>query len=244
MVKVRSVGLFLLLFWGATMTTIFAQENEVFPTAKDSSAAVVVGATNACATSPSKGSKKNSEALMKEAIVHFDGRRYAKSVSCLDEAIEINEFAQLEAILYYYRAVSKAKLNDHAAATEDYTTAIKINSSKSKYYYNRGMAFFQIGDYEKAEKDFQTTLAMDGPNADIYVKLGFLKQQENDLRGAIEDYTKSIELNPKFSDPYYYRGLIHLQVLLREKGCMDLQKAANLGHQLALRQYDKYCEDY
>jgi len=190
---------------------------------------------------PPPTTEKNAEILMKEAIVHFDGGRYQKSIEILDEAIEINAFPQLTSILHFYRAVSKVKINQYEAAIEDYSKAILFNPKKSKYIYHRGLAYFQLSQYELAKKDFQTTLVMDGGNADIYVKLAFLKQQENDLKGAIQDYTKAIEFNPKFSAPYYYRGLIYLQVLLHDKACLDLKKAADLGHSLALRQYDKYC---
>lgn len=186
---------------------------------------------------------KTSEDLMKEAIVHFDGGRYAKSIEHLDEAIKINEYEQLTDILYYYRAVAKTKSNLLNEAIADYSKAIEIKPLKSKYLYHRALAYFQLGDYEKAKTDFQSTLSLDGGNADIYIKLGFLKQQENNLQEAIEDYTKAIEFNPKLADAYYYRGLIYLQVLLSEKACADLQKALNLGHILAIRHLDKYCED-
>ena len=234
MKKVKSIGLFLCL-WGCLNTILVAQGEK---NASDSSSAVSIGETKTYVPTI----EKNAEELMKEAITHFDGGRYQKSVECLDKAIEVNEFSQLTDILYFYRAVSKSKLNNHLGAIEDYTNAIKTNPYKSKYIYHRALAYFQVGEYDNAKNDFQATLAMDGENADIYLKLGFLKQQENDLKGAIEDYSKAIAFNPKLPDSYYYRGLIYLQVLLHDKACPDLKKAADLGHALALRQYDKYCD--
>lgn len=227
MTKVKSLWLFLCC-WGLIPSSISAQER-IDSLLHDSLTII-------------QAPIKNSEKLMQEAIVHFDGGRYAKSVECLDEAIKANEFEQLSDILYYYRAVSKTKMNLLAEAIQDYSTAITLKPSKSKYLYHRGIVYFQIGDYEKAKNDFLSTLAIDGGNADIYLKLGFLKQQENDLQGAIEGYTKAIEFNSKLADAFYYRGLIYLQVLLPEKACMDLQKAVDLGHVLAARQYDKYCD--
>lgn len=225
----------------AIHTTIFAQDTT---STIDSSSLTQANSSKFFAQLPPPEPEKNSEILMKEAIVHFDGERYKKSIEMLDEAIQINEFPQLTPILFFYRAVSKVKINDFEAAVADYTDAIRVNPYKSKYIYYRGLAYFELGNYEKAKKDFQTTLAMDGANADLYVKLAYLKQQENDLKGAIEDYTKAIEFNPKFAAPYYYRGLIYLQVLLHDKACADLKKAINLGHPLAARVYDKYCDEY
>lgn len=233
----KSIGLFLLLIGNSIL---FAQDST--STSNSDTSTIDQGNNKYFAQLPAPEPEKNAELLMKEAIVHFDGGRYQKSIDVLDEALEINEFPQLTPILHFYRAVSKVKVKQYEAAIEDYNKAIALNPQKSKYIYHRGLAYFQLGQYEAAKKDFQATLAMDGGNADIYVKLAFLKQQENDLKGAIEDYTKAIEFNPKFAAPYYYRGLIYLQVLLHDKACVDLKKAADLGHPLALRQYDKYCE--
>lgn len=241
MYSLKSIWLSIFIF---LQFSLFAQDSTSIAPDTDSSAVVRIGETKYFAQLPAPEEEKNSEMLMKEAIVHFDGARYQKSIEILDEAIKINEFTQLIPILFFYRAVSKAKINNFEGAIQDYTKAIQENPYKSKYIYYRGLAYFELKNYRKAKEDFQTTLSMDGANADLYVKLAFLKQQDNDLKGAIEDYTKAIEFNPKFSAPYYYRGLIYLQVLLRDKACADLKKAADLGHPLALRQYDKYCDEY
>lgn len=235
MISLKTSWLFVFLL---VNSLIFAQDSIPH---KDSSELVQPGTTKYFAQLPAPEQEKNSETLMKEAIVHFDGGRYKQSIETLNEAIKINEFNQLIPILFFYRGVSNAKVKDFKAAVQDYTKAINVNPRKSKYVYHRGLAYFELGDYENAKKDFQTTLSIDGANADLYVKLAFLKQQENDLKGAIEDYSKAIKINPKFAAPYYYRGLIYLQVLLHDKACADLKKAADLGHPLALRQYDKYC---
>lgn len=185
--------------------------------------------------------EKNAEDLMKEAIAHFDGGRYQKSVQLLDEAIKINEFDQLSDILFFYRGVSHTKLQQLDAALEDYTKAINIKPQKSKYLYQRGLTAFQLERYSIAQHDFEQVLQLDGPNADIYVKLGFLKHQQGLQQEALKDYNKTIELNPKLAGAYYYRGLLYLQVLLREKACADLQKAADLGDARAEKALRTYC---
>lgn len=182
-----------------------------------------------------------SETLMRDAITHFDGQRYGRSIELLDAAIAINEHEPLVPILYYYRAVAKVKNKQTAAAIIDYDAAIKAAPLKSKYRYLRGLAHFELGHNDQARRDFERTLAMEGSNADLRVKLGFLKQQEEDLQGAIKEYNAALVHNPNFAAPYYYRGLIYLQVLLPEKACPDLQKAAALGHPNAAAKVQQYC---
>ncbi|MFK7798888.1 MAG: tetratricopeptide repeat protein [Aureispira sp.] len=182
-----------------------------------------------------------SETLMEEAIKHFDGQRYQRSIDLLNEAIDSNTHEPLVPVLYYYRAVSKMKIRKVEAAIEDYNIAIQASPYKAKYYYNRGLAHFELKEFTAARQDFERTLKMEGADADLYVKLGFLKQQENDLHGALADYNKAIEFNPQFAQPYYYRGLIYLQVLLPEKACADLQQAAQLNYGPAVSKVRAYC---
>lgn len=182
-----------------------------------------------------------SETLMQEAIAHFDGQRYGRSIELLDAAIAINDHEPLVPILYYYRAVAKVKNKQIAEAIPDYDAAIKAAPLKSKYRYLRGLAHSELGHYDRARRDFERTLAMEGSNADLRVKLGFLKQQEGDLQGAIDEYNAALAHNPNFAAPYYYRGLIYLQVLLPEKACADLNKAATLGHPNAAAKVQQYC---
>jgi tetratricopeptide (TPR) repeat protein len=190
---------------------------------------------------PQEQTPISAEVLMKQAIAHFDGQRYQRSIDLLNEAIDSNQHEQLVPVLYYYRAVSKMKMRQVAAAVEDYSAAIEASPYKAKYRYHRGMAYFELKKYAKAREDFERTLTMEGGDADLYVKLGFLKQQENDLHGALADYSKALEFNPQFDQPYYYRGLIYLQVLLPEKACADLHEAARLGHAQAGEKLRKYC---
>lgn len=190
---------------------------------------------------PEEKPKVTSETLMKEAITHFDGQRYQRSIDLLNEAIDSNTHEPLVPVLHYYRAVARMKVRQVQAAIEDYSAAIEASPYKAKYRYHRGLAYFELQQYAAARQDFERTLAMEGEDADLYVKLGFLKQQENDLHGALADYNKAIEFNPSFAQPYYYRGLIYLQVLLPEKACADLQEAARLGHVQAVEKVKEYC---
>ena len=50
-----------------------------------------------------------------------------------------------------------------------------------------------------------------------------------DYSGAIEDFTKVIDINPKNADSYYNRGLLLMINNQKDKGCMDLSKAGELG---------------
>ena len=60
---------------------------------------------------------------------------------------------------------------------------------------------------------------------------------------SIENYTKAIELYPYMSDAYFNRGLVLIYLKDKEKGCIDLSRAGELGVQDAYGVIKKYCED-
>jgi hypothetical protein len=52
---------------------------------------------------------------------------------------------------------------------------------------------------------------------------------------------KAIKLNPKFEKAYYQRGLIEINVGLKDMGCFDLSKAGELGYSDAYSRIKELC---
>ncbi|MCK9305501.1 MAG: tetratricopeptide repeat protein, partial [Bacteroidales bacterium] len=75
----------------------------------------------------------------------------------------------------------------------------------------------------------------------IYYNLGNLYCLSNDLPEAIVQYSKALELFPYIGEAYYNRGLVLIYLKDREKGCIDLSKAGELGIEDAYSVIKKYC---
>ncbi|MCA6471303.1 MAG: tetratricopeptide repeat protein [Chitinophagaceae bacterium] len=56
------------------------------------------------------------------------------------------------------------------------------------------------------------------------------------------EYTKAIELDPKYAAAYLSRGLCYLILAEKNKGCLDLSKAGELGDGEAYDMIKKYCQ--
>ena len=59
---------------------------------------------------------------------------------------------------------------------------------------------------------------------------------------AAVQYTKAIDQNPILEEAYYSRGLVLNYVKDKEKGCLDLSKAGELGICDAYSVIKKYCD--
>ena len=77
----------------------------------------------------------------------------------------------------------------------------------------------------------------------IYFNLGNLYCLTSDHIASIDSYTRAIDLYPYMGDAYYNRGLVLIYLKDKEKGCIDLSRAGELGVVEAYSVINKYCED-
>jgi lipoprotein NlpI len=77
----------------------------------------------------------------------------------------------------------------------------------------------------------------------VYYNLGNLYCLSSEHINSIDNYTKAIELYPYMGDAYFNRGLVLIYLKDKEKGCIDLSRAGELGVQDAYGVIKKYCED-
>jgi hypothetical protein len=61
--------------------------------------------------------------------------------------------------------------------------------------------------------------------------------------GAIDHYGKAIEQYPYMGDAYFNRGLVLIYLKDKEKGCIDLSRAGELGVGDAYNVISRYCEE-
>jgi hypothetical protein len=62
-----------------------------------------------------------------------------------------------------------------------------------------------------------------------FFKRGNLKMTDQAYEQAIDDFTQAVKLNSKFTDAYINRGLLRIKTGMKEDGCKDIHKAAELG---------------
>jgi tetratricopeptide (TPR) repeat protein len=109
-------------------------------------------------------------------------------------------------------------------------------------YSNYGLIKSKNSDYSGAIEDYNKAINLDPRFAEAYNRRGNAKRNLQDLNGALADYNKAIALDPKYAKPYNNRGLLEIQLGHKEQGCLDLQKAAELGFQDANENIKMYCQ--
>ena len=98
-------------------------------------------------------------------------------------------------------------------------------------------------DYSEAIADMQDAIAILPDIPYLYFNLGNLNCLSGQMVEAIENYDSAIRIYPYMGDAYYNRGLVLIYLKDKEKGCIDLSRAGELGVADAYSVISKYCEE-
>ena len=98
-------------------------------------------------------------------------------------------------------------------------------------------------DYSEAIADLEAAAAIIPDIPYFHFDLGNLYCLSSRLVEAIESYDRAIALHPYMGDAYYNRGLVLIYLKDKEKGCIDLSRAGELGVTDSYSVISKYCED-
>lgn len=98
-------------------------------------------------------------------------------------------------------------------------------------------------DYSEAISDLQEAVSIVPDIPYFHFNLGNLYCLDSQLVNSIDSYSRAISLYPYMGDAYYNRGLVLIYLKDKEKGCIDLSRAGELGVAEAYSVISKYCEE-
>ena len=187
-------------------------------------------------------------ALCESAQKQFNSSlgNYSKAVESSAERASERELTQFDdyyaAFYYMNRGVLRADMIEFIASIESNVQVLTMDDSgntraRVKDQVNRSY------DYGDAIQDMQAAAEILPDIPYIYFNLGNLYCLSKEHVKSIENYTKAIELYSYMGDAYFNRGLVLIYLKDKEKGCIDLSRAGELGVQDAYGVIKKYCED-
>ena len=97
-------------------------------------------------------------------------------------------------------------------------------------------------DYSEALEDMEAAAALLPSFPYIQFNLGNLYCLSSRFVQAIESYDKALRLYPWLGDAYFNRGLVLIYLKDKEKGCIDLSRAGELGVEGTYEVISRYCE--
>ncbi len=180
----------------------------------------------------------DDRALFAKALIEAGDKQFNAALISYEDAISRNPD---EMFYYFNRGALQAEMIDFISSIESNVQVLTLdNAGTAKARVNDGSS--RNYDYTAAIMDMTKAASLYPEFPYVYYNLGNLMCLSNEFPEAIQQYTKAIELYPRLAEAYYNRGLVLIYVKDKEKGCLDMSKAGELGIPDAYRVIGKYCD--
>ena len=152
--------------------------------------------------------------------------QYQQAIEDYNQAIRLNPNY---ALACYNRGTAYANLGRYQQAIEDFNQSILLNPNDELVYYNRGTAYHKLNRYQQAIKDFNQVISLNQKFTVAYYNRGTAYANLGQYQQAIDDFNEAIHLKLDYTDAYEKRGYAYFNQRNKYLGCLDAQKACELG---------------
>ena len=199
---------------------------------------------------PGRSNLPESEVFFIRGLYELQNKQFSQALQYFDRAVETapddvakSLYARFYQAFYSMnRGVLRAEMIDFIASIQNNVQTLTMDDKGTI----RARVSDQVShtyDYSDAIKDLEDAAALVPDFPYFYYNLGNLYCLSSQLVRAIENYDKAIRFWPQMGDAYFNRGLVLIYLKDKEKGCIDLSKAGELGVGDAYGVISKYCED-
>ena len=165
---------------------------------------------------------------------------YTSAITKSEEASGVG--ALYPAFYYLNRGVLRAEMIEFLASIESNVQVLSMDDTGNTRARVKDQVVRQY-DYTDAIDDFKAAAAIVPDLPYVYFNLGNMYCLSREHLQSIENYTRALELYPYMGDAYFNRGLVLIYLKDKEKGCIDLSRAGELGVRDAYSVIKKYCEE-
>ena len=193
------------------------------------------------------GDEPSAEDYFLRALYDYNSKQFNSSLNYYGRAVEEAQGSGTIESLYssFYhinRGALRAEMIDFISSIESNVQVLSMDDSGNTRARVKDQVSRQY-DYSDAIRDMKAAAEILPDIPYIYYNLGNLYCLSSEHISSIENYSKAIELYPYMGDAYFNRGLVLIYLKDKEKGCIDLSRAGELGVQDAYGVIKKYCED-
>jgi tetratricopeptide (TPR) repeat protein len=187
------------------------------------------------------GNNANSlgRVLFARGIAAADNNMYNKAMEYYGRAIEKDPE---EAFYYLNRGALQSEMIDFISSMESNVQILTLDNTgaaRARVQDNTRKDY----DYTAALRDMKKAEALMPDFPYIHYNLGNLYCLSRDLPESIRQYNTAIRLYPYLGEAYYNRGLVLIFLKDKEKGCIDISKAGELGITDAYNVINRFCKD-
>lgn len=195
------------------------------------------------------GVPKTAEENFLKGLQELQNKQYSTALNYFNKAVSLADSdAEKDRYQRYYkgfylmnRGVLRAEMIDFIASMENNVQTLTMDDSGATRARVSDKAS-RTYDYSEAIADLQAASEILPDIPYLYYNLGNLYCLSTQLMNSLNSYDNAIKLYPYMGDAYYNRGLVLIYLKDKEKGCIDLSRAGELGIADAYSVINKYCK--
>ncbi len=179
-------------------------------------------------------------------LYSVQSKQFATALQQFDAAVNAapqGKYSEYYKAFYYLnRGVLRAEMIDFISSIENSVQTLTMDDQGT----TRARVRDQVSstyDYSEAIDDMLSADKLLPGVPYIYFNLGNLYCLSSKFVESVDSYTKAIDVFPYMGDAFYNRGLVLIYLKDKEKGCIDLSRAGELGVGDAYSVISKYCEE-
>lgn len=181
------------------------------------------------------------------ALYENSSKQFNSALDCYGKAIdsasdETGTGKLYESFYRMNRGVLRAEMIDFISSIESNVQVLSMDDTGNTRARVKDQVT-RLYDYTDAISDMKAAGEIVPDLPYVYYNLGNLYCLSSEHVSSIENYTKAISLYPYMGDAYFNRGLVLIYLKDKEKGCIDLSRAGELGIAEAYGVIKKYCEN-
>ncbi|MCQ2162111.1 MAG: tetratricopeptide repeat protein [Bacteroidales bacterium] len=188
----------------------------------------------------------DADRMFIRGLYSVQSKQYAAALNQFDQAVDASssgEYAEYYKAFYRLnRGVLRAEMIDFISSIENNVQTLTMDDKGN----TRARVRDQVSrtyDYSEAIEDMVEADKLLPGIPYVQFNLGNLYCLSARFVESVESYTKAIALYPYLGDAFYNRGLVLIYLKDKEKGCIDLSRAGELGVADAYSVISKYCEE-
>ena len=189
--------------------------------------------------------QKPVKGSFEKGLQDMGSRQYSKALGHFTDAVEAEPQGPYDtyykAFYLMNRAALRAEMIEFIASFESNVQTLTMDDKGNTRARVREQVTREY-DYSEALQDMEAAAAVLPSVPYIQFNLGNLYCLSSRFVQAIESYDKAIKLYPWMGDAYFNRGLVLIYLKDREKGCIDLSRAGELGVEGAYGVISRYCD--
>lgn len=180
----------------------------------------------------------NVDALFNYAYVQTLLDNYESALEAYDKVIKIDP---LNSNAYVNIGNLKGRMGESESSIQYFSKAISLNPNDALAYFNRATEKLILNDKKGAIEDLSISVSIDSNNINSFFLLAETMMQISDYKNAIKVFNKINLIDPQNARAYFLKGKSELAINEKDKACIDLRKAGELGYYDAYELITKNC---